>query len=444
MSKKLPYARGEWPLLGCLPALLRDRLAFLRECAREYDEACGFHLALVDSILLLKSEQLQSVLVEHAYDFSKGALMHKAIGGNGLFISEGEFHRKQRKLMAPSFQPRHIVSYADTMTRYGEQMQQQWHSGEEIDLNKAMTAVTLSIVGKTLFDADVFDETDAFSAAFVVTFEYTSTTFTSPLRPPLNWPTPYNLRVQKAMRQITERLQQMIDERHRSGTDGRNDLLSVLLNARDEDGEPMSSQQLMDECTTLFAAGHETTAASLTWAWYLLCQHPDIYKKVQEEVDGVLQGRTPTYADLERLPYCRQVFKEVMRLYPPAFSFTREALRDMEIDGYRVPKGMMVMISPYVMHYKPEYFPDPERFDPDRFTPEREKQLPRYAYIPFGAGPRICIGNYFALMEGQLLLATLAQRVSFEILPGQVVKPEMNKTLTLRPYGPVRAVVHRR
>jgi len=224
----------------------------------------------------------------------------------------------------------------------------------------------------------------------------------------------------------------------------RNDFLSILLRAKDEDGSGMSDQQLMDECITLFGAGHETTAATLTWAWYLLCQHTALYEKVQQEVDSVLQGRTPTYADLANLPYCLQVFKETMRLYPPATGVMREALHDVEIDDYRVPKGANVVVPIYTLHRNPRYFPEPETFDPDRFLPEREKELPRYAYLPFGAGPRICIGNYFAMMEGHLLIATLAQRATFFLVPNQVIAPDLTKTLALRPYGKVEAVVKRR
>jgi len=206
----------------------------------------------------------------------------------------------------------------------------------------------------------------------------------------------------------------------------------------------MSDEQLMDECITLFGAGHETTAAALTWAWYLLCQHAALYEKVQQEVDSVLQGRTPTYADLANLPYCLQVFKETMRLYPPATGVIREALHDVEIDGYRVPKGANVVVPIYTLHRNPHYFPEPETFDPERFLPEREKELPRYAYLPFGAGPRICIGNHFAMMEGHLLIATLAQRATFFLVPNQVIAPDLTKTLALRPYGKVEAVMKRR
>jgi cytochrome P450 len=242
---------------------------------------------------------------------------------------------------------------------------------------------------------------------------------------------------------LRNRIQQFIDERRNTPTE-RNDFLSILLQARDEEGKPMSDDQVMAECLTLFGAGHETTATALSWTWYLLCQHPESYQKVQQEVDSVLQGRTPTYADLAHLPYCLQVFKEAMRLYPPAYAFARRALCDIEIDGYHIPKDYVVLIAPYTLHRREEYFPEPERFDPERFTPEREKQLPRYAYLPFGAGPRICIGQYFAMMEGHLLLATFAQRVSFSLVPGQHIVPDPVHHLALRPAGKVNVTVKRR
>jgi cytochrome P450 len=240
-------------------------------------------------------------------------------------------------------------------------------------------------------------------------------------------------------------MQRMIDERRRSSESAElNDFLSILLRARDEEGDRMSDQQIMDECITLFGTGHETTASALSWSWYLLCQHPEVYRRLQQEVDEVLQGRTPTYADLAHLPYCLQVFKETLRMYPPGATIMREALEDLEIGGYLVPQGSLVLISPYTIHRIPEYFPDPEKFDPDRFTAEREKTLPRYAYFPFGAGPRICIGNHFAMMEGQLLLATLAQRVTFTLIPDQTIKPDPVHNLLLRPGGQVNVLVKRR
>jgi len=345
--------------------------------------------------------------------------------------------------MAPPFQPRHIASYADIIGHYGEHIQQTWADGGVIDVNQQMTNVTMSIIGKALFDADVFTETDELGAAMTTATEYVSHALSVLFPPPYNWPLPRNRRTQRAVQTLRTRIQRFIDERRSNPTE-RNDFLSILLQARDDDGSPMSDEQLMAECLTLFGAGHETTATALTWTWYLLCQHPEVYQKVQQEVDRVLQGRTPTYADLAQLPYCLQVFKEALRLYPPAYVTSRRALQDVEIDGYRVPKGWVVLLAPYTLHRRAEYFPEPEKFDPERFTPEREKALPRYAFVPFGAGPRICIGMYFAMMEGHLLLATIAQRVSFALVPGQVITPDPLHHLALRPGGAVQVSVQKR
>ncbi|HZU01697.1 MAG TPA: cytochrome P450, partial [Ktedonobacteraceae bacterium] len=345
-AKAIPYIR-EYPLVGSLPAFLGDRMKFLL-CMAEKNDVYGFHIGLVPMILFNKPEHVQSILVELADDFYKGQLMHKAFTGNGLFISEGEFHRRQRKLMAPAFQPRQIANYVDSIAHYGEQIQQKWNDGAVIDLNQQMIALTMSVIGKVVFDVDVFTETDELGAAWGIVFEYTTQILTSLFTPPLSWPTPRNRRFNKAVQLIENRLQRMIDER-RNSPHTRNDLLSILLRAKDEDGSEMSDRQLMDECATLFAAGHETTAAALSWTWYLLCQHPGVYQKVQREVDEALKGRTPTAADLPNLPYCLQVFKETMRLYPPASGILREALHDIEIDGYLVPKGHNVLLSPYTL-----------------------------------------------------------------------------------------------
>jgi len=430
---------------GNLSEFSRDRLGLLQRMANEGD-VMGMHFGPYPCILFNRPEHVHSILVEHAYDFDKGIAIHHVFRpaiGDGIFSSEGDFHRHQRKLMAPSFQPRYIAGYAESMGHYGEQIQQTWADGEVIDINQQMTRLTMSIIGKALFDADVFTETDELGAAMAVTVEYVSHALSVLLPTPYSWPTRRNRRMHRATAVLRNRVQGFIDER-RNNPSERSDFLSLLLQARDEDGQPMSDEQVMAECLTLFGAGHETTATALAWTWYLLCQYPDIYQKVQQEVDSVLQGRTPTYADLARLPYCLRVFKEAMRIFPPAYAMSRRALRAVEIDGYRVPKNCVVLMAPYTLHRRTEYFPDPEKFDPERFTPEREKQLPRYAYLPFGAGPRICIGMYFSMMEGQLLLATLAQRVSFNLVPGQNIVPDPVHHLAMRPAGEVNVVVKRR
>ena len=443
--KKIRFIDGGSLFMGNLPEYARDRLSLFKRMAREGD-VIGIRFGPFPAILFNKPEHVQSILVEHAYDFDKGIAVHnvfRPVIGDGIFSSEGELHRRQRKLMAPSFQPRHIASYAEIIGYYGEQIQQTWPDGGVIDINQQMTNLTMSIIGKALFDADVFTEADELGAAMSITLEHVSHALSQLLPPPYSWPTPRNRRTHRAVQTLRTRIQSFIDERRKSPSE-RNDFLSILLQARDEDGNPMSDEQLMAECLTLFGAGHETTATALTWCWYLLCQHPEIYQKVRQEVDRVLQGRTPTYADLAQLPYCLQVFKEALRIYPPAYAISRRALREVEIDGYLVPKNRIILIAPYTMHRREEFFPQPEKFDPDRFVPEREKQLPRHAFMPFGAGPRICIGNHFSMMEGHLLLAALAQRVSFSLVSDQPVEVDPVHHLTLRPAGALNVRVNKR
>ena len=434
------------PLLGNYPEHQRDRLALYLRAVEAYGDVVRIDFGPFPLILFNDAEYIRLILVEHAYDFDKGEYMHNAFRpsiGNGLFISEGDLHRHQRKLMAPSFQPRHIKEYADTMVQYSERIQQKWQEGATIDVAEEMTHITMSIIGKVLFDADVFSDADELGQAMIRVLEHTSHVLSNLYSPPLNWPTRHNRQTREAITLLRERMRQMIDER-RSHAEERNDFLSILLRAKAEDGSSMSEEQAIDESLTLFGAGHETTATALAWTWYALTQHPNIYKHVLDEVDTVLQGRTPTYADLMNLPYCLQVFKETLRLYPPAYAVSRVALHDIDLNGYQVHRGETVMIPTYALHRRTDYYPNPEMFSPERFTPEREKQLPRYAYLPFGAGPRICIGNHFAMMEGHLLLATLAQRVTFELLPDQEIVPNPQKMITIRPVNGVKVRVHRR
>ena len=438
-AKAVPFIREPF-LLGSYRGFLQDRLGFLSRLTQQGD-VIGFHIGPVPMLLFNRAEHAHYILVEHAGDFSKGKLMRRAVGNNGLFVSEGAFHRRQHKLMAPCFQPRHIASYADTIVRYVGRVTQKWEDGAVIDLNQSMIRLTMSVIGKVLFDTDFLSDADELGAAINTGMAHAIRTLTSPFALPLSIPTPYNQHVHQASKLIDARLRRMIEERTKSPGE-RTDLLSLLLQSRDDEGQPMSEQQLIDECLTLFTAGHETTASVLAWTWYLLCTHPECYQKLQQEIDQELEGRLPTYGDLSKLPYCLQVFKEAMRLYPPAPGILREALHDTVIDGYRVKKGTTLMVSPYALHRRADYFSEPESFQPERFTPEHEKLLPRSAYIPFSAGPRICIGNHFALMEGQLLIAAIVQRYTFNLVPGQHIVPDVVHNLALRPGGKVEASVH--
>jgi len=343
--------------------------------------------------------------------------------------------------MAPAFQPRQIAAYADAMVDYTQQLQAGWREGEERAIDQEMTALTMRIVGKTLFDAEMLGDTDDLGAAITTILQYMNYSISHVFPIPVTWPTPRSRRTRAALDLVKTRLQAMIAER-RARADARNDFLSILLRTRDETGAAMSDEQVREEAMTLFLAGHETTANTLAWCAYFLAIHPAVADRLQAEADRVLGGRAATAADGPALGYALQVFKEALRLYPPADGVTRTALHAVDIGPYRLQKGEIVVLPIYTIHRRPEFFPDPERFDPDRFLPEREKQLPRHAFMPFSAGPRICLGNYFALLEGQLVLATLAQHVRFELVPGQEIVPF--PVFALRQKHGCRVIIHRR
>nr|BBH91617.1 cytochrome P450 [Thermosporothrix sp. COM3] len=444
-AKEIPYLRG-WPLVGCQLALKYERLHFLQRLSQLGDIA-GFSFGTAPHFLVNSPQLIQEVLVEHAATFyHRGRYLRRAFIGNGLIISDGEFHRKQRKLMATLFQPRHLATYAETITRYGEQFQQEMRHGEVIDLHQKMIDLAMSIFSKVLFDLEIRPG-DEMMEAMDIALAHSAKVLFSLVAIPIHWPTPYNKRLQQARQVLQKRIRGAFQQRKENPEhlSEQNDLLSLLLQASDDDGRRMSDQQVLDECRTLFIAGFETIAMALIWTWYLLAQHPEVCQKVQKEVDSVLGGRTPTYEDLANLPYCLQVFKETLRLYPPAPMIRREARDDVEVGGYHLARGSTVLISAYTLHRRADYFPEPERFDPERFSPEREKQLPRYAYLPFGGGPRVCLGNHFALMEGHLLLATLAQRLRFELVANHPeVGFDLEHNLALRPDRKIEVIVHKR
>ncbi len=441
-AKPIPHI-AEPPLIGSMTAFQKDRLSLFRRVSATYGDIARMNFGPFRVIFINAPDLVQQVLVEHNDDFDKGVAIHRAftpVIGNGLINNEGASWRTQRKLMAPPFQHRNVARYGETMVQYTEQLQAGWRDNSTIDVDHAMTALTMSIVGKTLFDTDVLNESDELGSAITMALQYMQYTLDHIFPIPLSIPTARNRRTHQALALIDQRMHAMIAD-HRSGDKG--DLLSLLLQARYDDGSAMSDQQIRNEALTVFMAGHETTANTLAWGFYLLATHPQIYAKLQEEADRVLAGRPATVADLPNLPYSLQVFKESMRLYPPAYSIGRAALRPVDLGPYHVKKNDIIMVSSYTIHRRPEFFgPTPDEFNPDHFLPENEKRLPRYAYLPFGAGPRICIGNQFALMEGQLLLTTLAQHVTFELVPGQQIVPQ--PVFTLRQKNGCKVVVHRR
>jgi cytochrome P450 len=403
--------------------------------ARKYGDIVYFRVGGDQVYMLNHPDYIHEALVEKADKFHKSRQYKEVLArflGNGLLVSDGEFWRRQRRLAQPAFHHKRIEAYSKVMVDYTLRMLEGWRDGERRDMAREMMRLTLFVVAKTLFDADLSGEADAIGQAFTALQETTDKRIGEFIPIPDWFPTDYHRKERQALAALDKIILHIIEERRKSGED-KGDLLSMLLMAQDDDGTQMTDKQLRDEVTTLFLAGHETTANALAWSWFLLSQNPEVEAKLHREVDEVLNGRTPMLEDLKQLPYTEMVIKEAMRIYPPAWAFNREAIEGVEIGGYLIPKGAMISMSPYVTHRDARWFPEPLRFIPERFVPESEKQLPKYAYFPFGGGPRICIGNTFAMMEARLILATMAQQFSFELVGEHEVKPE--PLITLRPKG---------
>lgn len=427
-----------------LLAFRRDPLAFVRRISQDYPDIASFRLGPERVALPTHPEFIRDIVVTQARRFVKGRgrQLARALLGEGLLTSEGELHRRQRRLVQPAFQRQRVAAYGPTMVAEAERQAAQWQDGSVVDMSQEMAGLTLRIVARTLFHTEVHTESDEIRSLRQVL--QVPATMTMPLASLLaRLPLPANRRFRQARARLNAMLYRLIDERRASGED-HGDILSMLLRAQDDegDGHGMSATQVRDEMLTLLLAGHETTATALTWTWYVLSQHPQVEATLHEELARVLGGRLPGVDDLPDLPYSRMVLTEVMRLYPPAWLMTRRTLDTYAIGDYELPPNTFIMISPYVMHHQARYFTDPERFDPQRWTAERQALLPRFAYFPFGGGPRQCIGEGFAWQEALLLLATLAQQWQMRLLPGHPVVPLA--LVTLRPKYGLRMALQRR
>jgi cytochrome P450 len=387
-------------------------------------------------------DYIEQVLVTDNRKFIKGRILrkNKQLFGNGLLTSEGDFWLRQRRLAQPAFHRGRVASYADTMVRYASRIASEWRNGEERDIHAEMMRLTLSIVAKTLFDADVDREAKRVGHALEAIMQLNSD-FRKLILTPTWLPTPRKIRATIATAKLNRIVYRFIEERRASGVDN-GDLLSMLLAARDDDGSRMTDRQLRDESITIFLAGHETTANALSWTWMLLAQNPNVESKLHEELDRVLGGREPTVEDLPNLRYTGQVITESMRLYPPAWGMARVAIDDTEIAGYPIPKGCGVSLAQWVVHRDPRWFDAPLEFRPERWEGDLLKRLPRFAYFPFGGGPRQCIGNNFAVMEASLLLATLAQQFRISLTPGREIIPAAS--ITLRPKTGIWGKIEKR
>jgi cytochrome P450 len=431
-------------LLGVMPEFNRDTLGFITR-TRAYGDVVRTRFLYVTAYFIYHPTDIEYVLSTNARNFIKSRSVRsnffQRLVGNGLLTSEGEFWRRQRRLAQPAFHRQKISSYGEVMVEYTERMISRWQKGEARDIHRDMMRLTLEIVVKTLFNADVSSDADRVGqvlSQIVKPFASQAT---------LKWildnrlPTSSHRRFHREASEIDKIVYRIIAERRSSRSD-EGDLLSMLLEAHDEDGSQMTDRQLRDEVITLFLAGHETTALTLSWAWYLLAQNPECEKMFHAELDRVLGGRPATVADMGNLKYTEMIAKESMRLYPPAFGVGRESVDECEISGFRVPPKSQVFMFQWATQRDPRFFEEPDRFYPERWTEEMVQALPRYAYFPFGGGPRQCIGNYFAMMEIVLLLATIGQRFRLTLAPDQEVA--LLPAMSLRPRDGIRIVVRQR
>lgn len=433
-------------LLGRLRFIIRrDILRGLERMAQEGGDVVNYQVGPWDYWFFVHPDAVRDVLVARDTQMIKGPALRRTEDtlGKGLLTSEGELHKKQRRLIQPDLHPQRVATYADSMTRFAAETAKSWHEGQVIDLHAEMMQLTLRIVAKTLFDADMGEEVHAIGHAMDISVGMFTRAMT-PWGPLLDkLPLPSNFRFKRAWRKLTDTIDRFIRD-HRAKGATSDDLLARLLHATDVegDGTGMNDRQLRDEAITLFTAGHETTANALTFTLYLVSQHPEVRRQLDAELESVLAGRSARFEDVENLPYTRAVLAEGMRLYPPAWALARESVEPCVIAGVDVPKGAVVLVSQWITHRDPRWWSDPDRFDPSRFDPSTRSTRPRWSYFPFGGGSRQCVGESFAWMEAILVLATLLQNWEMEYLDTE--PPKLKALITLRPARPVRIRLRRR
>lgn len=445
-----PLMRGT-PLLGSTRAMRRDPLGLLLGAATRYGDVVRLRWLVWTLYLVSSADGVQRVLQEHHQGYNKEVLDYQLLRrflGRGLLTNEGDSWLRQRRLIQPAFHRQRLAAFGELMASATTDLLARWDAldpAAPLDVAHEMMRLTQRIVGLALFSIDLSAETtDRIGEAFT-TVNTLITDFASLPFPPLAVPTPRNRRLREASLTLDRIVRGIIARRRTASENGEEpgDLLALLLHARDADtGEGMPDDQVRDEVMTLLLAGHETTANLLAWTWHLLAQHPAAERRLHGELDAVLAGAAPSVDQFAALPYTRMVLDEVLRLYPPAWAVTRNAIAADTLAGCAIPAGGFIMLSPYVTHRLPRYWDDPEAFEPERFTPQRAAARPRFAYFPFGGGPRQCIGNSFALMEAQIALATIAQRYRLRPLPGRRVEPE--PLITLRPRGGLPMLLERR
>lgn len=435
-AKPLPKVPGN-KIIGSVYNLMKDPVGFLEVNMEKYDGAYRVGSIFKKVAIIDKPEYVKYILQDNNKNYTKsfGYEVLSLLLGNGLLTSEGDFWRKQRRLAQPAFHRDKLALLVDTMVDCTNDLIQELDTvaGQEVNLAKEMMSVTLNIVAKAMFSSDIKDMVKVVGHEIDIANELAVKKINNPIQLPMWVPTPGHIKEQKSIKVLDDIIMGIIEER-RASTEKHDDLLQMLMDVKDEDtGEQMSDRQLRDECMTIFLAGHETTALALSWGWYLLDQNPEEREKLFTEVDTVLQGRTPQLADLPNLPYTKLLVDEILRIYPPAWVIGRRPIEDDVVGGHTIEAGTNILMPVYHIHHNKEIWGDPNVFRPERFSKEEMKDKHRYAYFPFGGGPRLCIGNNFALMEMQLVIAMLAQHYKFDLRKGY--KAELDPLITLRPKG---------
>ncbi|MBM4359861.1 MAG: cytochrome P450 [Deltaproteobacteria bacterium] len=419
---------------GTFTNFAADQLDFLQRLAASSGDVARFEMLARSFVLVRHPDDVELILVKHAKCVGRDEYVRvlKRALGLGLLTSEGDLWKRQRHLMAQAFVPKRIASYAEVMVQVGEASLARFRDGDEVELHRETSRLAAEVVSEVLFGAGITpDEIAMVGESLEVLNDFFANSPESILSIPKWVPTPRNVRMNRAMARVDELIFRIVRERRAAVP--REDFLGTLLAAQDDAGVRMSDAQLRDEAVTLFLAGHETTALALAYTLHLLARHPEVERLLLAELEAVLGPRAPTVADVKALPYLECVLKESMRLFPPAWTMGREVLEPFEVRGHTLRKGEQILISQWVMHHDERWFPDPEAFDPERFSPARAKSIPKYAYLPFGAGPRVCIGSHFAMLEATLLLALIVRRFHVELLPGQ--RLDFAPSVTLRPKG---------